>query len=138
MMLSKFSVLPYFAFASLAMSASAMAGEFKDFDDNCGSAPYGPDVKMDGAMPDDKVAELRKDVLAFMKASDLYQDCVTKIMEAGPTFKKEDDTREKRMAIGARFEKEALKRIDENQSEKERVGDEFNKLVELRKKPAAK
>jgi hypothetical protein len=119
--------------AALAMAASASAGQFKEFDDNCGDAPYGPAVKMDAAMSDEKVAELRKDILDFIKASDQFQECVGKIMDGGPTFKKEDDTVEKRIAIAKRFEREATKIIDENQSEKERVGDDFNKLIELRK-----
>jgi hypothetical protein len=124
--------------AALACALPAPAAQFKEFEDNCGAAPYGPDIKMDPAISDEKVAELRKDVLAFIKASDQFQDCVTRMMDAGPTFKKEDASREKRIAIAVRFEREAQKIISDNQAEKERVGDDFNKLVELRKKPAAK
>lgn len=134
----RLSVLTLLTAASLAAANAAAAGQFKEFEDNCGAAPYGPDVKMDASITEEKLTELRKDVTDFLKASDQFQDCVTKIMDAGPTFKKEDDTREKRIAIATRFEREASKLIDDNQAEKERVGDEFNKLVELRKKPAAK
>jgi hypothetical protein len=130
------SLLTLLATASLAASSSAMAGQFKEFEENCGTAPFGPDVKQDASISEDKLDELRKDVMAYFKASDQFQECVAKIMDAGPNFKKQDDTREKRIAIATRFEREASKIIDENQSEKERVGADFNKLIELRKSAA--
>lgn len=130
------SLLPLFAAVSLGAAGAAMAGQFKEFEDNCGTGPFGPAVKMDATISDEKLNELRKDVLDFIKASDQFQECVTKILDGGPTFKKEDDSREKRIAIATRFEREASKIIDENQSEKERVGADFNKLLELRKTAA--
>jgi hypothetical protein len=119
--------------AALMAASPAQAQKFAEYDDNCGSAPFGPTITTDVTIPDAKVDELRKDVLAFLKASDQYQDCITKIMEGGPTFKKEDPM-EKKMQMAKRFEAQGIKLIDDNQSEKERAGNDFNALVEARKK----
>lgn len=123
--------------AALLAAAPAHAQKFSEFEDNCGSAPFAPSISTDPAITDAKIDELRKDVLAFLKASDQYQDCLTKIIDGGPTFKK-DDTVEKKIATSKRFETQGLKLMDDNQADKERTGDEFNKLIEARKKPAAK
>lgn len=129
-----------FAFtAAIALTAvsAAHAQKFKEFDEKCGAGPYGPDVKLDAAITDEQMAELRKDIVDFLKASDEYQDCVMKTAELGPKLDKED-SREKHEEIKQRFGREAMKRLDESQSEKQRVGNDFNRLVDLRKKGAPK
>jgi hypothetical protein len=60
-----------------------------------------------------------------------------KTAELGPKLDKED-SREKHEEIKQRFGREAMKRLDESQSEKQRVGNDFNRLVDLRKKGAPK
>jgi hypothetical protein len=127
------------AAATIVMAAPGHANKFPEFEDNCGTAPFGPEIKQDAAITDEKMTELRKDVTDFIKASDQFQECVNRILDGGPKFdKKLHDTPEKRESFGKRFVREALLIIDQNQNEKEKVGDDFNKLVELRKKPAAK
>jgi hypothetical protein len=133
-MLRKLGLL---AAASVCLAASAAAGQYPEFEDNCGNAPFGPDIKMDASIDDAKMGELRKDVTDFIKASDQFQDCVNRMLEAGPKFDKKLDTAEKRQAFGTRWVREGMLIIDQNQTEKEKVGDDFNKLVELRKKAAA-
>jgi hypothetical protein len=123
-----------FAFASPA----AASGKYPEFEDNCGTAPFGPEIKFDVTIDDAKMAELRKDVTDFIKASDQFQDCVNRMLQAGPKFDKKLDTAEKRQEFGTRWIREGMLIIDQNQTEKEKVGDDFNKLVELRKKPQAK
>jgi hypothetical protein len=122
------------------LASSAHAQKFAEYDEQCGSAPYGPSIPTDTSITDAKIAELKTDVLEFLKASDRFQDCVTKIIEEGPTFKKEDSM-EKKIQIAKRFERQGLELINDNQSEKEKIGRDYNALIDARKKtnqPAAK
>jgi hypothetical protein len=123
--------------AGLGLAGAANAAQFKEFEDKCGAAPYGPEITMDGSIDDKKMGELRQDVLDFIKTSDQYQDCVYKTLEIGPKLEKSDPF-EKQEDIKRRFGREGMKILDESQSEKERVGSDFNKLIDLRKKSAPK
>ena len=131
MALKKLAFSALLAVAGLAMANAAMAGEFDQFDEHCGASPYGPDIAIDPQISDDKVKEIRNDVTLFMKASDTYQACIAKVLEIGPKLDKKDAP-EKHAAILKRFERKGVDLIDGNQVEKERIGEQFNKLIDAR------
>jgi hypothetical protein len=66
--------------------------------------PYPPVIKPDAAQNREQLAALRNDVAAFLAASDIYQKCLIET-------------------------KDVTGRIQMNQTDKERVGREFNSLV---------
>lgn len=121
--------------AGLSLSSAAWAAEsvrYQDkYQERCGTAPIGPDIAQNPAISDEKMAELKKDVVTFIKTSDEFQNCIYKVLDEGPTFKK-DTSREEILSVGAKFENAGNKIILDNQSEKERIGEAFNSLVDMR------
>ena len=120
-----------FLYATIALTASAYAAD-SVFEEKCGSAPFAPDVPTDPSTSTEKLAEVKADVVAFMKASDVFQDCITKTIEIGPKIPK-GTTPEQIRTLQDRFGRDAYKIVDQNQTDKERVGDAFNTLVDMRK-----
>lgn len=110
----------------------AIASDDEPFSEKCGSAPIGPDVPRDPTLTDAKMAEIKADVVAFIKASDQFQECIDRTLVQGPKLKK-DMSPEQISAMQERFARTGVKIISDNQAEKERVGDAFNALVDLRK-----
>lgn len=124
---------------SLAVAAAqpSYASDDAPFEEKCGTAPFGPDIPKDPATPDAKMAEIKSDVVAFLKASDQFQDCIDRTLVQGPKLKK-DLSREQISTIQDRFARAGVKIMADNQAEKERVGDAFNALVDLRNGGGAK
>lgn len=110
----------------------AIASDDEPFEEKCGTAPFGPDIPKDPAISDAKLAEIKNDVVDFLKTSDQFQDCIDRTLVQGPKLKK-DLSREQISAIQDRFARAGVKIMADNQAEKERVGEAFNALVDLRK-----
>jgi hypothetical protein len=128
------------AFAVTA-GAPAFALDREIFEEKCGSSPFAPSIPTDPSIPDAKVAEIKADVLTFIKESDRFQECIERTMAEGPKVKK-DMTREQVEAAQNRLDRLGVTMINGNQAEKERIGNAFNALIDLRiakaqMKPAA-
>lgn len=118
---------------TLAAYAPALASpDTEPFEEKCGTAPFGPDIPNEAAMSDAKIAELKADVVAFIKSSDQFQECIDRTLVQGPKLKKNTPP-EQVTAIQDRFARTGVKIMADNQAEKERVGDAFNALIDLRK-----
>ena len=84
--------------------------------------PTAPSAKIDGAKATvDEIQALRKDVMAFMTASDEYQTCLIDEVKA----KREAATAAK-AKLDPAIAKAADNNIKANQADKERVGADFN------------
>jgi hypothetical protein len=126
-----------------ALACSAHAQKFAEYDDKCGSAPYGPSIPTDTSITDDKITELKADVLEFLKASDRYQDCITKLIEEGPTFKKEDPMEKKigadrRQSIRKGKDWPGLQCADRREKKGKPASGEINARAECRFKESAR
>lgn len=107
------------------------------FEDKCGSAPFGPDIPSDPTgVTEEKLTEIKNDVVAFIKTSDQFQDCIDSTLRQGPKLDKKL-TREQIERVQDRFAREGVKIMSDNQAEKERIGEAFNALVDARKKGGA-
>jgi hypothetical protein len=84
------------AAAMVAIAGPAYAGHCEQ--------PYAPVLKINGSTTADGLKTLRDDVASFVKASDLYQECLLAQDPNSP-------------------------QIEANQAEKERVGQAFNTLL---------
>jgi hypothetical protein len=93
-----------FAAALTALASPAFAA-------HC-SQPYAPDTNIAPGAGKDAVTHLRQDVQAFLTASELYQKCLVEAAKADAAFKAQ-----------------AVKLVEANQEDKERVGKAFNALV---------
>jgi hypothetical protein len=93
-----------FAAALTALASPAFAA-------HC-SQPYAPETKLDPAAGKDAVTQLRQDVQAFITASDVYQKCLVEAAKSDVGFKAQ-----------------AVKLVEANQQDKERVGKAFNAIV---------
>lgn len=82
--------------------------------------PYAPIVGDGATATKDEIQALKLDVIAFIAASDLYQDCLLRSLK-DPELKA--DKREK-------LAQEVTQKINSNQTEKERVGADYNKAAE--------
>jgi hypothetical protein len=84
--------------------------------------PAAPVAKADGAKATmEEIQALKKDVVAFMTASDEYQGCLIDEVKA-----KRDEAAANKTKIDPAIPKAADEKIKENQADKERVGAEFN------------
>ncbi len=112
--------IPFAALAALSLAATVASGAIAAA---VGPAkyvcnePYAPIVALPPDATVDQLRELKLDVVAFLAASDLYQDCLFRSLEAD---KKADD-RQRRLVFEA---------IESNQREKERVGKQYNALAD--------
>ena len=100
-------MLRTFALAAILMSISlpAQAGKICD-------QPYVPDIKSGVTISKLDLSVMRDDAKAFMDASDLYQDCLTRAALKDPLFAMKADT---------------LKH--QNQGDKELVGKRINDMI---------
>ncbi|HRK71886.1 MAG TPA: hypothetical protein PLA85_09870 [Micropepsaceae bacterium] len=103
--------------AALVLSASAFAAPaFAQSADEC-VEPYAPYI-IDGATAtEEQLSENRLDVIAFLGLSDMYQECLVRLMSL-------EEIKNNPSALRL-----IEKRIADNQREKERVGAEFNATV---------
>jgi hypothetical protein len=124
------------AFAVTA-GTPAFASNREIFEEKCGSSPFAPSIPTDPSIPDARVAEVRADVVTFIKESDRFQACIERTMAEGPKVKK-DMTREQVEAAQNRFGRVGVTMISGNQAEKERIGNAFNAFIDLRKGAATK
>ena len=91
----------------------------KEILSKCGSLPYGPTLVMDAKTATKQEMEnAKEDVVAFIKQSDAYQDCLLKLANSLQPNLTESDLR----LIAAA--------IDRSQKEKEALGNDYNKLVD--------
>ncbi|MFT3809750.1 MAG: hypothetical protein QM698_07510 [Micropepsaceae bacterium] len=93
---------------ALLVAPTAMAGA-----DRC-SAPFGPVVPDGATASQGEMRNARAEVLAFVKDSDTYQDCLVRVMDDPKEEMKEPQ------------KKAVLKQISANQREKEEVATAFN------------
>ncbi|HAH08499.1 MAG TPA: hypothetical protein DCL48_00195 [Alphaproteobacteria bacterium] len=119
------------AVACTVCAAPAFATEEDIFTQTCGNAPFAPVVPASPPTTQEAMTELKNDVTDFIKGSDLFQDCVTRVLDQGPKLKESWSDDQKKSAQ-RRFLKTAEKIILDNQEDKERTGNAFNVLVELR------
>ncbi len=101
-------------FAVLCTSA-AMAGT-----DRC-AEPFGPVVPDGATATQGEMRNARAEVLAFVKDSDTYQDCLVRVMDDPKEEMKEPQ------------KKAVLKQISANQREKEAVATAFNAALKAYK-----
>lgn len=106
--------LATFVFAVLATPA-AFAGT-----DRC-AEPFGPVVPDGATASQAEMRAARAEVLAFVKDSDTYQDCLVRVMDDPKEEMKEPQ------------KKAVLKQISANQREKEAVATAFNAALKAYK-----
>ncbi len=102
--------------AFLLLSAGLCAPAFAQSADEC-VEPYAPYV-IDGATAtEDQVRENRLDVIAFLGLSDMYQECLVRLLAM------------EEITSNPSVVRVIEERIERNQFEKERVGAEFNAAI---------
>jgi hypothetical protein len=114
--------------ASLAATAVHAAQTL--FDEKCGQAPYGPAVPNASTLDQKKFRELKVDVVGFLAASDLFQDCLLRVLAEGPPKPKKDTTQEQYEATVKKFQQDGERIAWANQKEKESVGTAYNAVVD--------
>lgn len=80
--------------------------------------PYAPMMIDPNAATREQIDNLQLDVIAFLATSDMYQECLLYTLREGDAPPSE------------KLQKEILDKIDSNQREKERLGTEYNALVD--------
>ncbi len=109
----------------LLSSAFALAFATPAFADlNSCSEPYAPAAVNGAAATQEQMQHAMDDVKNFIKDSDTYQDCVNNDVKSQQMQAKKD-----KKDFDASIAADAKTRIDRNQSEKEKVGAEFNAAV---------
>ncbi|HRE61304.1 MAG TPA: hypothetical protein PL096_09355 [Micropepsaceae bacterium] len=105
-------VLAALALSSFAFCAPALAQSA----DEC-VEPYAPFIIDGTTATAEQLSENRLDVIAFLGLSDMYQECLVRLMSL-------EEIKNNPSALRL-----IEKRIEDNQREKERVGAEFNATV---------
>jgi hypothetical protein len=87
--------------------------------------PYAPSVANGATATKDQMLSTQTEVKTFIRDSDAYQDCVLRDIRG-----QEEAARRDQKTLDPSIKEAALRRINANQREKERVGAEYNAAVQ--------
>jgi len=105
----------------VALAGPALAG-------NTCVQPYAPTVPNGASASKEEMLSAHDEVMAFIRASDNFQDCVILDIQTQRAARERDQK-----TLDPAIADEATARISANQREKERVGAEFNTAVQAYK-----